>query len=119
MTTRAARSIAFAPFVALAVPAALAVAGCLLVRPEPASLIAPLLGPWAGLAYGHSDCTLGNQVPAWSWLSGVALVCSVPTAIQLQRSERAAVRRTALATVVLLGFQWFAMAWLSAVNTTS
>jgi hypothetical protein len=53
---------------------------CLLLRREAASLVAPILGPWAGVLYGHHGCTLATQWPTATWvlvITGAALVICV------------------------------------------
>ena len=49
------------PVIAVAVLASL-------IRPDLVSPLAPLLGPWAGSLYGHSDCTMGSVLPVSSGL---------------------------------------------------
>lgn len=112
-------TVSFRPLAAVALPAALACAGCLLVRPEPASLLAPLLGPWAGISYGHSECTLGNLAQLWSWIGTAAFAIACVAACLTRRSERAWARHVATAALALAALDWFALAWLSTVNTTS
>jgi hypothetical protein len=87
------------------------------MQPEPGAVAAPLLGPWAGIAFGHSDCTLGNQIPGASL--GLAAL-GVLLAVCLGRSKG---HHGARVVVLSLGLVWVA-AWefsalLSVLNTTS
>ena len=48
----------------LGIPLGLTTLLALLMQPGVAAMLAWPFGPWAGLLFGHSDCTLGNQAPA-------------------------------------------------------
>ena len=90
----------------------------LFMRPEPQSVLAPLLGPMAGLLYGHSDCTMANQMPGVSigvGVFGLALVGLVLAPLRAGRGLR--VLMAVLATT--WAFLWAALATLSVVNTLS
>ena len=89
---------------------------CCVLKHTPLSLLAPVLGPWAGLLYGHEDCTLGNLQPLASW----TLLGSLPLAaagLYLGRDTRA--RPFALLAFVLVIALWCVFALLSVLNTTS
>ena len=77
------------------------------------SLLAPLAGPWAGHLYGHGDCTMASVLPATSMVAAAALPLALLVAIKG--------RRRALAGLPLLLWfvAWSALAWMSAVNSTS
>jgi len=98
---------------ALAVEVA-TLAFCLVTRPSPASLLAPVLGPWAGHAYGHEDCTLASVLPlaAWGALSGLVLAGAALIATRGSRLRPFAVGYLALALIV-----WCALTVLSVVNS--
>lgn len=62
---------------------------CLVTRPSLASFIAPVLGPWAGYAYGHESCTMASVMPLVSWgaltslaLAGAGLVTARGTRLR-------------------------------------
>jgi hypothetical protein len=119
MKSLGARGLVRAPLVGASAPAALALAGCLLMRTEAASLLAPLLGPWAGAAYGHGECTLGNQAPLWSWMGVAALALAAAGAWLTRGTSSRSLRRAATVLLALAASNWFALAWLSVVNTMS
>jgi len=102
--------------IALVAPVLLAMVACFLMQPQPAALAAPLLGPWAGLAFGHMDCTLAAQFPIGSF----ALLGSGVLAFfgRLRASNDTV--RTVLDVLLLLWLTiWCAFAVLSVLNTTS
>jgi hypothetical protein len=100
---------------ALLLPAAVGGFGSTLLQPDWFSPFAPVLGPWAGFLYGHSDCTLANAAPAWAAVAVALGLCALgaifvaPTRFHWMR-----IAITANAAAV-----WSAAAWLSVVNTTS
>jgi hypothetical protein len=102
-----------------AAPTALITGASLLVRTELPSLGVPLLGPWAGLLYGHSDCTLANVAPRWSWIGAGALALALAVLALSRRSEGRLPRASALVLWTLAWSHWGALGWLSALNTTS
>lgn len=102
--------------IAWLVPLVVCLAWSLLMRPEFASLGAPLFGPWAGYLYGHRECTLATVLPGWSFtlLGGGAL------ALVAYPRARAAVPRILLATwIVAWSLAWSAFGVLSVLNSTS
>lgn len=100
---------------ALLIECATLVSCCLLQR-TPLSLLAPVLGPWAGVLYGHHDCTLGNLQPLASWTLLGALPLAAAS-LYFGRDTRA--RPFALLALVLVIALWSAFALLSVLNTTS
>jgi len=99
----------------LGLPFGLALGASLLIRPEADSLIAPWLGPWAGLAYDHLDCTMGTQLPALSFaLAGLGALALPATVLA---RGRLAVAATALASAWAVA--WELLALMSVANTTS
>jgi hypothetical protein len=102
-----------------AIPAALIVGASLLVRTEFGSLGVPLLGPCAGLLYGHSDCTLANAAPLWSWIGTGALALAAGGVVLVRRSPRRLPRASALVVWTLAWSHWGLLGWFSAINTTS
>src|SRR5688572_17069153 len=60
---------------ALALPLLIVLVWGLVMRTEIATLAVPLLGPWAGIAYGHSDCTMAHALPGWSLAVAALGVC--------------------------------------------
>lgn len=97
-------------------PLLLAAAWCLLMRSEPRSMIAPLLGPWAGHLYGHGDCTAAESMAVLSWaVTALGLV----SALLLIASS--GWTRPWLALLPATGWSvlWSALALLSVANTLS
>lgn len=100
--------------VALTLPFAAGLVLSLLLRPEAASLLAPFLGPWAGVTYGHHECTLASQsLPAALALAAVGLVALSGTGLLRTRRGYAAV----VCVTVLWALTWEASAVLSVANT--
>lgn len=96
---------------ATGVPYAFAVGLSLLIRTEPGSLIAPAFGPWAGIVFGHSCCTMGTFFP----LGSIGLVAIGGAVIYLY----ARFRGGWLTGVVLWELPWLCAALLSVLNSTS
>jgi hypothetical protein len=101
---------------AFALPFGLAAVLCLVARPAAASLVAPALGPWAGVLYGHQDCTLGSVLPALSLgIAGAGAVLLVTL-----RSLRPGTWHTVvLVAAALWALAWETAALISVVNSTS
>ncbi|MFN0009151.1 MAG: hypothetical protein ACKVXR_14705 [Planctomycetota bacterium] len=99
---------------AFGVPAAIALVWSLLMRPELPTLITPLLGPWAGLAFGHHDCTMANLAPKNS-AAVIALGFLVAAACVFLRGSVARILVPALATIWAVA--WSTMALISVINT--
>ena len=99
--------------IALLAPLALALVLCLVVQPEPGALVAPLLGPWAGLAWGHSECTMAKALPGPSYATVVALSVVLWLYLRAHASRGRAVLAALLFIAVL---SWSALAVLSALN---
>ncbi len=60
------------------VPAGLGLLSFAFGGAEPAALLAPGCGPFAGMLYGHSDCTMWNQLRGWSLATiGLGVAASV------------------------------------------
>ena len=102
-----------------AVPLALSCALAMLLRPEPGSLVAPLLGPFAGRLYGHGDCTLATVASGWSALGGVALALAISSSWRWHSSPRTSLRRASHASLALATSHWALLALLSLANTLS
>lgn len=100
----------------LGIPAAFAAAWCLLLRPEAKSVVAPLLGPWAGHLYGHQECTLAAGAPTATVL---AVALGVVAFAALAFLRRSAAGLVALLPAALWSLGWSAMALLSVANTCS
>jgi hypothetical protein len=98
--------------------AAVAIVACLLVQPELGSLVAPALGPWAGLVYGHLHCTMANAAPQWSWAGVAAMAVAIGGVGSSLNTTSRAVRVVITIVLGLALLQWFALAWLSALNAT-
>ncbi len=108
--TRVARRLGFA------IPLGLTVMLSMLMRPEAGSLLAPAFGPWAGLLYGHSDCTMASVFPVVAF----ALVAlGAVSILAVRRLNRGRARSVALWVTGLWAVAWEIMALLSVVNTTS
>jgi len=99
---------------AFAIPAAIALGWSLLLRPELPTLITPVLGPWAGVAFGHHECTMANAAPEVS-TAVVALGIVVAAAWVFLRGSVARILVPALAAMWALG--WCTLALFSVVNT--
>jgi hypothetical protein len=104
---------------ALALPVVASAVWCSLMRTEVVSPLAPFCGPWAGLLYGHSDCTLGNGAPLWSWLGAAALALAGLLAWRTNGSPSKLRRIGAAVGVVAAASHWCWLALLSVANTTS
>jgi hypothetical protein len=101
------------------IPYALATVGCLLVRPEVGSFVAPLLGPWGGLPYGHSECTMASALPGPSAFAVGWLALSILLSWFLRATPSHLLRIASHASLALAATIWCALAWFSAVNSTS
>ena len=108
-----------ATLLCVALPYALATAGCLLVRPEVGSFLAPLLGPWGGVPYGHSECTVASNGPGIAALAVGWLVLSLLLVWFLRRTPSSFLRIASHTSLALAATCWCALAWISAVNSTS
>lgn len=108
-----------APLLCVAIPLAISSVLSLLLRTEPAALLAALSGPFAGLLFGHSDCTFVTVAPAWSALGGASLLIAVFTSVRLHASPRAAARRASHALLALATSHWALLGLLSVANTLS
>jgi hypothetical protein len=95
-------------------PAALLVAFSLVVHAVPGSLLVPVFGPWAGMLYGHSNCTMGNQMPVAS--IALCVVGALALSATLLTWRRAAFPFVAGATM-LWAVAWQLMALASVLNT--
>lgn len=104
-------SIAVATVAVIAVIAG--VLGSLIVG-NPRGAGTGVLGPWAGLAVGHRDCTMATQMPAVSFgmLVVGALLC-----LALSRLP-AALRTVALVSIGLWALGWAALGLLSMLNAS-
>ncbi len=87
---------------------------CLVTRPSPASLLAPVLGPWAGYAYGHAECTLGRVLPLASFGALLALLLAGVALFATRGSHR---RPFAVVYLALALIVWCGMTVLSVVNS--
>jgi len=99
---------------AFAVPAAIALVWSLLLRPKLPTLITPVLGPWAGLAFGHQECTMANASPKLS-TAVIAFGFVAAAAWAFLRGPVARVLVPALAAMWALG--WSTLALFSVINT--
>lgn len=107
---RVARRIGFG------LPLALALLLCVLMQPVPGSVLAPALGPWAGLIYGHRDCTMASVFPA---VAIALLVLGVGCLFAVRGRLPGVGRAAALWVTGLWAVAWEFTALLSVVNTTS
>lgn len=103
----------------VAIPYALATVGCLLARPEIGAFVAPLLGPWGGVAFGHSDCTMANALPGPSAFAVGWLALSLLLSWFLRATPSQFLRVASHVSLALAATCWCALAWFSAVNSTS
>lgn len=85
------------------------------MQPRLFSFCAPLLGPWAGHLFGHSDCTLAHAAPGWSF-AAVVLVASAAFAVWGISPRRRFLRIVVVANAALI---WSVAALLSVANTLS
>lgn len=115
-----AQRLARAGLVAFVLPLVLAAMLCARLRPAPQACLAPLLGPWAGLLHGHSDCTLARTAPGLALWTSAALLAGLVAAASVRARPFLDRRRLAW-----LGFTWatllawYASAILSIVNSLS
>ena len=116
MLPRRLRLPAYAWPVAFGTPLVITLVLCLLMQPHPATLAAPLLGPWAGYLIGHGECTVATILPRRSFsmmLSGAILLVG-------RWREEDEVIGGALSLMLLLWLcVWCFFAVLSVLNTTS
>ncbi|MEZ5964734.1 MAG: hypothetical protein R3F56_12880 [Planctomycetota bacterium] len=89
------------------------VLGALIVG-SPRGAATGLLGPWAGLAVGHRDCTMATQMPAvsFAWLAAGALL------LMALASARATLRAATLVAIAVWSLGWAALGLLSMVNAS-
>jgi hypothetical protein len=99
--------------VAFGLPLALAATCALLIRLELVSLLAPLFGPWAGVLYGHHECTLARSVPLTATLVALG-IAALAGAVFL----RGAWRTAFVGAGAVWAVAWELAALLSVVNTT-
>ena len=102
--------------VGFGLPLILALLLCLLMRPEPGSVLAPAFGPWAGLLYGHSECTMASVFPA---VAIALLALGVACLLGIRGRLPGVGRALALWATGLWAVAWEFTALLSVVNTTS
>lgn len=97
-------------------PVGLAVVCSVLLVHEPAALLAPLLGPWAGSLLGHGECTFASFARA-----GTLALCILGPATFLGWLRVPAGLLRELLAVLLLAWTtaWLAAGVLSVLNTTS
>lgn len=103
----------------VAIPYALAMIGCLLARPEIGAFVAPLLGPWGGVPFGHSDCTMASALPGPSAFAVGWLALSLLLSWFLRATPSHFLRIASHTSLALAATIWCGLAWLSAVNSTS
>ena len=89
---------------------------CVVARPRIGAFVAPFLGPWAGVAYGHYDCTMGHAAPLPSF--GLA-VFGAASGVGLVLARGANGRTLALSALVVWALGWELAAFLSFVNAGS
>ena len=101
---------------ALGIPHAIAATMALLMRTTPVSLVAPLLGPWTGIPYGHRECTMASAMPTASacCVAGIALAGGLHFALRRTRF-----RPLSLALLARAASAWSVLALFSVVNTLS
>lgn len=89
---------------------------CFLLEPDVRTALAPILGPWSGLAFGHHDCTMANSLPRTTWFA-VGLGVVALSALALARRPLA--RLLAGVTAGLWALLWMGLAALSILNLQS
>ncbi|MCY3002870.1 MAG: hypothetical protein NTV21_13800 [Planctomycetota bacterium] len=103
----------------VAIPYALATVGCLLARPEIGAFVAPLLGPWGGVPFGHSECTMASALPGPSAFAVGWLALSLLLSWFLRATPSSFLRIASHTSLALAATCWCALAWFSAANSTS
>lgn len=89
---------------------------CFLLEPEPKTVLAPFLGPWAGHVHGHESCTMANAMPRLTWLAvGLGAVALAAALLPRRRWSRL----LALVSGSLWAVLWLGLALLSLVNMQS
>jgi len=96
---------------ALGIPTALTAWG---ISREAGGLCAPLLGPWAGTALGHLDCTMGSQLPI---LSAAVALAGLAVAVGLAIG-RTGLRKPLFVALGAWMFAWCALALMSVLNAS-
>lgn len=87
---------------------------CLVTRPSLASFIAPVLGPWAGYAYGHESCTMATVMPIPSY---GALVSLALAGLGLRVARGTSLRPLAIGYLALTLVAWCVLTFLSVANS--
>ena len=87
---------------------------CLIARPTPASVLAPVLGPWCGYLFGHEHCTMARVLPVLSWGALVGLLLA---GAGLVLSRRTSVRPLASAALGSMLLAWCTLTVLSVANS--
>jgi hypothetical protein len=101
-------------WIAPLVPLALGLVLSFALRREPSALVAPLLGPWAGLVFGHHECTMAVALPAWSAAACASGVAVLAAAVLLRRGGA---RGLIPFVATLWALLWVGLALLSVLNT--
>jgi len=101
---------------ALGIPLLLGWIGLGLLRPELASAVGPLLGPWAGVAYGHGECSMASVKPL---ASAVVTAFGLVAGAGLFLARRRGPQTLALLVAAVWGLAWVGMAGYSVANTLS
>src|ERR1700741_4778913 len=99
-----------------AVPAAITLGWSLLMQPEFPTLLAPLLGPWAGLPLGQRECTMANGAPEVT-AAVIAFIVAVAATWWFLRGPFARILVPVMAAVWALASR--PLAPFSVVNTTA
>lgn len=105
------RRAALAAF--LGAPALLCVLTFVLAGPDLASLLAPWLGPFAGMVWGHADCTMWNQSRGAA-IAAIAL--GLGSLALFVVADRRKGPLAALIPGALWSLVWCALATISALN---
>lgn len=92
---------------------------CCLLFSEWRSLAAPALGPWAGVLFGHHECTMATVKPTASRIVVGAFSGSIVAFLFAARSSRLFVRAAGAIFFLLALTAWCGTALLSFVNMSS
>jgi hypothetical protein len=100
----------------IVLPCALGLAPMLSMRLEVRTIAAPVLGPWAGHLYGHSECTMANALP---WASWTAVGLGVVTLVLMLLARSRPWRVVAAVVGSIWSLFWNGLAFLSVVNASA
>lgn len=103
----------------LAAPLAACAVLALFARPEWASVLAPVFGPWAGWLYGHHECTMATQFAGGSLTLLCGLIAAIVGWCSVRTLRGGPARTVFLSSVAIWVVAWSTLACLSVANSLS